>query len=201
MKLQFDRWISVIVLAFLVSVTACNPGNEVARWEKSASRVTIIRDKWGVPHIYGKTDADVVFGLMYAQCEDDFNRVEVNYINAMGRMAEAKGESSVYTDLRMKLYIDPEEVKKEYDNSPAWLKKLMDSFADGINYYLHTHPEVKPLVIDRFEPWMALTFSEGSIGGDIEQISERGLAQFYGNREMAGAYIPAISDPDEEPRE
>ena len=50
----------------------------------------------GHPHIYGKTDADAVFGMMYAQAEDDFNRVETNYINAMGRLAEAEGESAIY---------------------------------------------------------------------------------------------------------
>jgi acyl-homoserine-lactone acylase len=177
--------ISIILVFVSVILSGCNTGGkekEIQNLQKRAERVTIIRDKWGIPHIYGKTDADVVFGLMFAQCEDDFNRVEVNYINSMGRMAEVEGESMIYTDLRMKLYIDPAKVKKEYDNSPAWLKKLMVAFADGINYYLFTHPEVKPKLIIKFEPWMALTFSEGSIGGDIEQISVRSLSSFYGEK-------------------
>ncbi len=177
---------SLSILLFL-SLTACNNSenqeNEFSRLERRASRVTIIRDIWGVPHIYGKTDADAVFGLLYAQCEDDFNRVEVNYINAMGRMAEVEGEREIYTDLRMKLYIDPEEVKREYEKSPPWLRNLLDAFADGINYYLYRHPEVKPKLITRFEPWMALTFSEGSIGGDIERISPADLRTFYGSDE------------------
>ncbi len=173
------------LIFLLLIVAACTPKEgsqkEIQSWEKQAQRITIIRDSFGVPHVYGKTDADAVFGLMYAQCEDDFNRVEVNYINAMGRMAEVKGESELFTDLRMQMYIDPEEVKEEYNNSPNWLKKLMDSYADGVNYFLYTHPEVKPLLLTRFEPWMALTFSEGSIGGDIERISTRQLGRFYGN--------------------
>ena len=103
-----------------------------------------------------KTDADAVFGMIYAQAEDDFNRVETNYINAMGRLAEAEGESKIYQDLRMKLFIDPASLKKEYAASPAWLQTLMNAFADGLNYYLSKHPEVKPRVIKRFEPWMAL---------------------------------------------
>ena len=173
------------ILFILLIFTACSTNdankNKNVGWEKQAKRVTIIRDNFGVPHIYGKTDADAVFGLLYAQCEDDFNRVEVNYINAMGRMAEVEGKSELFTDLRMQLFIDPDEVKKEYKNSPKWLKKLMDAFADGINFYLYTHPEVKPKLITHFEPWMALTFSEGSIGGDIERINTRQLGNFYSN--------------------
>ncbi|MBA3270117.1 MAG: penicillin acylase family protein, partial [Acidobacteria bacterium] len=141
-------------------------GADVTRWEQRAQAVTIVRDDWGIPHVYGKTDADTVFGVMYAQAEDDFRRIETNYLNSMGRLAEAEGESQVYRDLRMKLFVDPAGMQAQYEQSPAWLKTLMNAYADGLNYYLHKHPEVKPLVITRFEPWMALSFSEGSIGGD-----------------------------------
>ena len=153
---------------------------ELAAWKTRAEGVTIIRDDWGVPHIYGKTDADVVFGLMYAQAEDDFNRVETNFINSQGRLAEAEGEAEIYRDLRMKLFIDPADLKAKYDESPPWLKALMDGWADGLNFYLATHPDVKPRVITKFEPWMALSFSEGSIGGDIESVNLRELEAFYG---------------------
>ncbi len=149
------------------------------RWSQQAERVTIIRDQWGIAHVYGKTDADAVFGMVYAQAEDDFNRVETNYINAMGRLAEVEGESEIWRDLRMKLFIDTLDMKKQYAESPPWLRTLMNGFADGLNYYLYTHPEVKPRLITHFEPWMALTFSEGSIGGDIESVGLRGLEQFY----------------------
>ncbi|MBA4321515.1 MAG: acylase, partial [Odoribacter sp.] len=201
MKSILINRISTVLLAVSVILTGCSTGGkekEMQRLRKRAESVTIIRDNWGVPHIYGKTDADVVFGLMYAQCEDDFNRVEVNFINSMGRMAEVEGESMLFTDLRMKLFIDPEKVKKEYKNSPAWLKKLMDAFAGGINYYLYTHPEVKPRLITRFEPWMALTFTEGSIGSNIEQISVRPLAVFYGEKSGSLAYSGEVA-ADREP--
>ncbi|HEY2012501.1 MAG TPA: acylase [Bryobacteraceae bacterium] len=156
------------------------PNQDVARWKQQARNITIIRDDWGIAHIYGKTDADAVFGSEYAQAEDDFNRVETNYINAMGRLAEAEGESKIYQDLRMKLFIDPADLKKQYAASPAWLQKLMIAFADGLNFYLFNHPEVKPRVIQRFEPWMALSFTEGSIGGDIEKVNLNQLQAFYG---------------------
>ena len=184
MKVNFNLRTMTLLTVLLLTLFSCSQGEgsrgEQKRWEKYADNVTIIRDKWGVAHVYGKSDADAVFGMIYAQCEDDFNRVEVNYINSMGRMAEVMGESQIYNDLRMKLFIDPETVKKEYDESPAWLKKLMNAFAGGVNYYLNTHPGVKPKLITRFEPWMALTFTEGSIGGDIESISPAHLRSFYG---------------------
>ncbi|NHF58626.1 acylase [Flavobacteriaceae bacterium TP-CH-4] len=152
---------------------------EKDRWQAQAEQVTIIRDDFGIPHIYGKTDADAVFGLLYAQCEDDFNRVEQNYIWATGRLAEVEGEEALYSDLRAKLFMTEEEARTKYDKSPEWLKKLCDAFADGINYYLHTHPEVRPKLLTRFEPWMPMYFSEGSIGGDIERISTQKIKAFY----------------------
>ncbi len=171
-----------ILLTIAVLFYSCSTSttSEVASWEKQAEGITIMRDNWGIPHIYGKTDADAVFGLLYAQCGDDFNRVEVNYINAMGRMAEVEGEKSLYADLRMHLFIDTTEAKLIYNQSPEWLKKLCVAFADGANYYLHKHPEVKPKLITRFEPWMPFMFSEGSIGGDIETVSLDELEHFYG---------------------
>ena len=153
--------------------------SRLQRWEQQARNVTIIRDNWGIAHVYGKTDADAVFGMIYAQAEDDFNRVETNYINSIGRLAEAEGESAIWRDLRMKIFIDPVAMRANYETSPAWLKTLMNAWADGLNFYLAKNPEVKPRVIRRFEPWMALTFSEGSIGGDIETINLSQLQAFY----------------------
>jgi len=141
--------------------------------------VTIYRDEWGmIPHIYGPTDADAVFGLMYAQAEDDFPRIERKSLVSQGRLAEAEGESALWQDLRMQLFIDREEMQAIYAESPAWLRDLMDAWANGLNFFLHTHPEVEPQVLTRFEPWMALTFSEGSIGGDIERMNLLELEAF-----------------------
>ncbi|HKK93014.1 MAG TPA: penicillin acylase family protein, partial [Longimicrobiales bacterium] len=182
----------ILVLLGLVLLAACDtsapPASEdsdLARWEARAERVEIVRDDWGVPHIYAPTDADAVFGLMYTQAEDDFNRVETNFLTSLGRMAEAEGESRIWQDLRMRLFIDPVELQGMYAESPQWLRDLMDGWADGLNYYLHTHPETEPMVLDRFEPWMALSFSEGSIGGDIERVSLGRLEDFYGDSEAS----------------
>jgi len=173
------RYFSILFVIILFSCKQQTVSNEQARWEAQASQVEIIRDDYGVPHIYGKTDADAVFGLLYAQCEDDFNRVEQNYIWATGRLAEVDGEEALYSDLRARLFMTQEEAKANYDNSPEWLKKLCNAFADGINYYLHTHPEVTPRLLTHFEPWMPMYFSEGSIGGDIERVSTKNIQEFY----------------------
>ncbi len=173
----------VFLIAIVVGFFSCKSEEkqdyDSLTLEEKAERVTIIRDDFGVPHIYGKTDADAVFGLLYAQCEDDFNRVEQNYIWATGRLAEVEGEEAIYSDLRAKLFMTEEQAKANYDESPEWLKKLCDAFADGINYYLETHPEVKPRLLTHFEPWMPMYFSEGSIGGDIERIRTSKIKAFY----------------------
>ncbi|PYY02412.1 MAG: acylase, partial [Acidobacteria bacterium] len=187
----------VLLIASSCLATAAPEKNELARWERRARNVTIVRDDWGIAHVFGKTDADTVFGAMYAQAEDDFNRVETNYINAIGRLAEAEGESKIYQDLRMKLFIDPDAMKSQYTSSPEWLKSLMGAFADGLNYYLFKHAEVKPRVIERFEPWMALTFTEGSIGGDIERVNLKQLEAFYGKTQVSDAFLPDNAEPAE----
>jgi acyl-homoserine-lactone acylase len=158
---------------------------EAARWRQQAERVTIIRDDHGIPHIYAKTDAEAVFGMIYAQAEDDFNRVETNYLNSIGRLAEAEGEGVLYQDLRQRLFIDEADMRGLYEKSPEWLKALMNSWADGLNFYLLTHKAVKPRVLARFEPWMPLSFSEGSIGGDIEKVSVPALKAFYEKTPLA----------------
>ena len=132
----------LLVLAGLGCGTtrAADPDPDAERWEGRARNVTIVRDDWGIAHVHGKTDADAVFGLIYAQAEDDFNRVETNYLNSMGRLAEAEGESAIWQDLRMKLFIDPDSMKAQYAASPDWLKAMMDGWADGLNFYLARNP-------------------------------------------------------------
>jgi acyl-homoserine-lactone acylase len=192
------------LLAPLLALAACATGRppagsdpELAQWLRQAERVTITRDDWGIAHVRGRTDADAVFGMIYAQAEDDFNRVEANYLTALGRTAEAAGERAIWADLRARLYMDPADLQARYAASPDWLKRLMNAWASGLNYYLATHPEVKPRAITRFEPWMALSFTEGSIGGDIERIDLAQLEAFYSR---SGRTLAALEPRDPEPR-
>jgi acyl-homoserine lactone acylase PvdQ len=198
---RFTGFVGSLSIAALLA--ACSPKEgtsspnadpELQRLEARAARVEIIRDDFGVPHVYGETDADAVFGMLYAQAEDDFRRVERNYVWAIGRLAEVDGEAAIFSDVRARLYMTMDEARAAYEAAPAWLRELCDAFADGLNYYLATHPDVKPALLTRFEPWMPMFFFEGSIGGDIEQIPLDGIAGFYGGKprgelpQLASAY-------------
>ncbi len=164
---------------------------EINRWQQQAQNVHIIRDNWGIPHIYGKTDADAVFGLLYAQCEDDFKRVEMNYIEKLGRLAEVNGEKDIYNDLYVRLLIDSTDAIKDFNKAPAWLKKLLHAYADGINYWLYKNPGTKPALLTRFQPWYPLLWTDGSIGAiSTGGISEAEVKSFYSGSNNASAYNP-----------
>jgi acyl-homoserine-lactone acylase len=179
MKLLFLVLLCMPAANAAAATAAAAPGED-ARWRQHAEHVHIARDNWGIAHIYGKSDADAVFGMIYAQAEDDFNRIERNYLNGLGWLAQAEGESAIYSDLRERLFIDVGTLQQQYRLSPAWLKALMMAWADGLNYYLSKHSNVAPKVIHHFEPWMALSFTEGSIGGDVESVDLPKLEKFYG---------------------
>ena len=160
---------------------------EITRFQQQAKRVEIIRDAWGIPHIYGKSDADAVFGLLYAQCEDDFKRVEMNYIEKLGRLSEIKGDKELYNDLQIKLLIDSVDAIADYKKAEPWLKKLLNAYADGINFYLHKHPEIKPALLTRFQPWYPLLWTDGSIGAiSTADISNDEIKQFYSGNQLEG---------------
>ncbi len=164
--------------------------SELARLQKQSQQVTIIRDNWGIAHVYGKTDADAVFGMLYAQCEDDFKRVEMNYIEKLGRLSEVKGQEFLYNDLEIKLLIDIDEAKADYKKAAPWLQKLLNSYADGINFYLYKHPEVQPALLKHFEPWFPLLWTDGSIGAiSTAGLTTSELKSFYGSAGDKIAYV------------
>ncbi|MEP6884161.1 MAG: penicillin acylase family protein, partial [Gammaproteobacteria bacterium] len=197
------RFLVLSVLCALSASVAAGPANDQdLRSQRHAQNVHIIRDNWGIAHIYGKSDADTVFGTIYAEAEDDFGRIERNYLIALGELAQAEGENAIYSDLRARLFVDPLELQKQYALSPAWLKALMLAWSDGLNYFLSRHPAITPKVIRHFEPWMALSFTEGSIGGDIESIDLGKLREFYAERPQPAVAVAvpgpvAKATPDE----
>jgi acyl-homoserine-lactone acylase len=172
---------ALIFLLFPLSIFAQKLNQtDLIRCQKQAKNVEIIRDIWGIPHIYGKTDADAVFGLLYAQCEDDFQRVEMNYIEKLGRLAEVNGQKDLYNDLQIRLLIDSVDAIADYKKAEPWLKKLLNAYADGINFYLYKHPETKPALLTRFQPWYPLLWTDGSIGAiSTADISNNEIKNFY----------------------
>ena len=179
---------AVAVVALLVGAL---PINSFGKTSEIIGEAKIERDEWGIAHVSGKTDADAIFSMIYAQAEDDFPRIERNYLVSLGRLAEADGEKALWQDLRQRLWMAPAVLQENYATSPAWLRKLMDAWAAGLNAYLADHPEVKPKVLTHFEPWMALSFTEGSIGGNIERI-ERVRLRDQPMNIGAGAVLGAI---------
>jgi acyl-homoserine-lactone acylase len=172
---------------FHVALLAQPSEKEIERWNKTAARVTIVRDQWGIPHVYGKTDADAVFGLLYAQCEDDFNRVELNYIEKLGKRAMVEGEKALYSDLYIRLVISEEDARSDYEKSPAWVKTLLNSFADGVNFYLYKNPSAKPKLLTHFEPWYPLLWTDGSIGAiSTGYLNENDVKNFYSKNPDVG---------------
>lgn len=185
------------IIALLIPMAAFSQrftNADAQRCEGNSKFVTIVRDTYGVPHIYGRTDADVVFGLMYTECEDNFKGIERNYLYQLGRQAEADGESRLIEDLQMQLIADSAQAIKEYKTSPLWFKNLLNAFADGVNFYLYKHPETKPLVLKHFEPWYPLMFTDGSVAAtNYGDIGLQESKQFYDKLpQQVGAVMPGL---------
>ncbi len=150
----------VIVLAALPGFSGLTPLHAVDP-PKLAGSVKIYRDRYGAPHIYGPTDSSVVFGLMYAQAEDNFWQLEEDYIRAVGRAAELRGEAGLPNDLSVRAFEAISRAQRQYQHSTPRIRALCDAFAAGVNHYLARHPEVKPRLLERFEPWFIFAFESG----------------------------------------
>ncbi len=188
------KFLLLLFLLPLIVFAQKNTHQDIAKYNAEAQRVTIIRDNWGVPHIWGKTDADCVFGLLYAQCEESFEKVEENNLEIMGRLSEVWGEERLYNDLKMRLIYDSAAAINDYNNSPLWLKKLMDASADGVNFYLYKHPETKPKVLYHFEPWFAMLRTNGSISATQDGgITTADMKALYLPKDSSVAYNPISS--------
>ena len=142
---------ALVLVSLVTTVQAADP-----RVERLARSVTIYRDSYGVPHIYGPTDASCVFGYAYAQAEDNFRQVEDNYIQAIGRAAEVNGEEAVAEDLLNRTLEITRLSMAEYKSAKPHTRELCDAFADGLNYFLERNPQVKPRLIARFEAWQTI---------------------------------------------
>ena len=128
-----------------------------------ARSVTIYRDNYGVPHIYGPTDANCVFGYGYAQAEDNFWQIEDGYIRATGRASEIYGEKALNDDLAVRALEIPRLSQLEYEHAPPRIRQLMEALTGAYNFYLERHPQVKPRLIAHFEPWQPFALMRYSI--------------------------------------
>ena len=145
-----SRLFGAVLMAGLLTVGAAEAKGRGASSDHAA-HVTIVRDDHGIAHIHGRTDADAVFGMIYAQAEDDYPRILANYLNNLGLRASVEGEGAVWSDLRARMYNDETTLKVRYRQCPPWLKTLMVAWADGLNLYLAKHPDA-PRGIAKYAP-------------------------------------------------
>lgn len=173
--------ISLVSMFFILVGLHAQPFSslEIKNWKAQAQRVTIVRDNWGVPHIYAKTDADVVFGMMYVQSESYFYKVEAAIIGKLGREAEVAGKSAIYKDLWSRMFIDTNKAKQLLTEATPYMQSLCKAYAAGMNYFIYTHPELKPKLINRFQPWMPLMNNIPAISGF--SITEAEVKNMYPN--------------------
>ncbi len=187
-----------IILSFLMVPGSCAPYDSETRSVSQtgsdprldahalAENVTIIRDEFGVPHVFGPTDASVVFGATYARAEDEFHYMEQAYIKLLGRAASVSGSDWLQWDIFLRKLEIEGHSRREYLKAPPEIKALCDAFAEGMNYFLKSRPDIKPKLITHFEPWYALVgyrlFHVSGIDGETQkQIGEPNiLAAFSG---------------------
>jgi len=156
--------LAAVLMTSAVSASApAKTSARIGKAEKIASSVTIYRDSYGVPHIYGPTDASCVFGYIYAQAEDNFWQIEDSYIRSLGRASEVYGDRTLADDMLNRALEIPRLGKAEYDRTTGRLRELSDALADGLNYFLAHNPQVKPRLITHFEPWYSYAFSRYTI--------------------------------------
>lgn len=166
-----QRCYLIILLVLFLADSAAAQSHELPT-AKLAQSVMIYRDRFGVPHVFGQTDASVVFGLMYAQCEDNFWQLETDLVRALGRQAELEGEKALANDLAFRAFEIEKLARAEYQRLPAQAKAWCDAFAAGLNYFVARHPQVKPRLLARFEPWHILAVNRA---GRIGSLGRMGL--------------------------
>lgn len=157
--MRYRKAIKNYLLAYIVIAILSNlsilfaQGSGKNSSEEISARVKIYRDEFGVPHIFGKTDADAVFGFAYAQAEDNFFLIEDSFIKSIGRSSEIDGEDGLLYDKVVKALEIPRLAQEEYLRASYRMRAIYDSYASGLNYYLTTHPAIKPVLLKQLEPW------------------------------------------------
>ena len=185
------------ILLLQLQVNAQNfSADQIAKWQKQAQDVKILRDNWGIPHIYGKTDADVVFGLAYAQSEDAFKHIEDNYIRALERAYKNKKTNNYTVDLKSRTLEISRLSKEEFNRAQEPMKKLYIAFADGLNYFIYKHPEIKPALLSKIEPWYPIAllrfkYYVGEFVGDMGLRKKDINSDFYKSQNGSNSWAVA----------
>lgn len=159
----------------------------------AAEKVEILRDEYGVPHIFAATAAGAAFGSGYAQAEDRLEEMLRNYRKAEGTMAEAFGPEFVFHDYRQRVWRHRAVAQEHYKDLDPKLRAICEAFQAGVKKFMQEHPEQVPAWAPKLEPWQIVALGryiiwgwpEGEAGGDLQ----RGGVQpdpvaYHGSNEM-----------------
>ena len=160
----------------------------------AAETVTIYRDRWGVPNIYGASEEAVCYALGYAQAEDRPEQIFDNYREAIGRHAETAGPSALEDDYRARLFRSPEVSQEHWQQVSPKVRGLMTAFQAGVRTYFQEHPDRKPANYLEIEPWMCVALTRAVIWGwpfgeMADDLEASGVhppkVAYHGSNEMA----------------
>ncbi|OQC08388.1 MAG: Glutaryl-7-aminocephalosporanic-acid acylase precursor [Candidatus Hydrogenedentes bacterium ADurb.Bin101] len=146
--LQKKFWVVILSCFVGLAWVGCHlPKQDYASFIPSPGKydVRILRDTWGVPHIFGKTDADAAYGLAYAHCEDDWTCMEDAMLIARGELARKLGLEWAKFDYLMQWFKVREFTEERYDSmlSPE-LRAIVEAYAEGITHFAAAHPDKMP---------------------------------------------------------
>lgn len=182
-------------MLIVLPVRSGEPESTVSPLVVHADEVTIYRDEWGVPHVYGPTDASVVFGGAYAQAEDNWWQVEDNFVRAIGRGAEIYGEDALLDDYLVKGLEIVRRSIEEYQRAPARVRALYDAYAAGFNHFLDTHPDAERRLLDRVEPWHTLALIRFKYHHN-EYLAYAGLRRQASQRALERDRVGRVAEPE-----
>ncbi len=133
----------VLLVVALVGLALWEPFSAERRAPPTARTydATIVRDDFGVPHIFGATDADVAYGLAYAHAEDDFETLEEVLAMTRGRLGALTGSAGAATDFAPALLDVRATVDRDYERQPEDVRALLEAYAAGLNRYVEKHPQ------------------------------------------------------------
>src|SRR5579871_5329364 len=160
---------------------------------RGAEKIQILRDEFGVPHIFAATAEGAAFGSGYAQAEDRLEELLRNYRKAEGTMSEAFGKDWIFHDYRQRVWRHRAVAEQHYRELDPKLRAICEAYQAGIRKFMQEHPEQVPAWAPKLEPWQVIALGryiiwgwpEGEAGGDLLRAGiQPDPVAYHGSNEM-----------------
>jgi acyl-homoserine-lactone acylase len=177
----------------------------------AAEKIEILRDEFGVPHIFAKTAPGAAYASGYAQAEDRLEELMRNLRKSQGTMSEAFGPEFYRHDVLQRMWAHTRVSKEHYPDLPAHIRAIIEAYCAGINRYIDEQPKELPEWGFKVEPWMIVAYSRFTIwswhqndaAGDLRRGGiEPDPIPYLGSNEMliapgrtAAKAVIAVIDP------